>query len=63
LLFAGRWSRCPNQWSELRDGGPGALERCFSILFTNAAKYTSLGGRIEVSLARDDEGAVVHEAS
>jgi signal transduction histidine kinase len=35
------------------------LGQCFSNLFTNAAKYTNLGGRIDVSLARDDDGAVV----
>jgi CheY-like chemotaxis protein/two-component sensor histidine kinase len=39
---------------------PVRLGQCFSNLFTNAAKYTNLGGRIEVSVARDDEGAVVH---
>jgi two-component system, chemotaxis family, CheB/CheR fusion protein len=27
--------------------------------FTNAAKYTNLGGRIDVTLARNDDGAVV----
>jgi CheY-like chemotaxis protein len=35
------------------------LGQCFSNLFTNAAKYTNLGGRIDVSVARDDDGAVV----
>jgi signal transduction histidine kinase/ActR/RegA family two-component response regulator len=38
---------------------PVRLGQCFSNLFTNAAKYTNLGGRIDVSLARDDDGAVV----
>ena len=38
---------------------PVRLGQCFSNIFTNAAKYTNLGGRIDVSLARDDEGAVV----
>ena len=38
---------------------PVRLGQCFSNLFTNAAKYTKLGGRIDVSLARDDDGAVV----
>jgi hypothetical protein len=37
---------------------PVRLGQCFLNLFTNAAKYTKLGGRIEVSVARDDEGAV-----
>jgi len=35
------------------------LGQCFSNLFVNAAKYTNLGGRIEVSLERDHEGALV----
>ena len=38
---------------------PVRLGQCFSNLFANAAKYTKLGGRIDVSLERDDEGAVV----
>lgn len=38
---------------------PVRLGQCFSSLFTNAAKYTNLGGRIDVFLARDNEGAVV----
>jgi signal transduction histidine kinase/ActR/RegA family two-component response regulator len=38
---------------------PVRLGQCFSNLFINAAKYTNLGGRIEVSLERDPEGAVV----
>ena len=38
---------------------PARLEQCFSNLFSNAAKYTHVGGRIDVSLARDEEGAVV----
>ncbi len=39
---------------------PVRLGQCFANLLANAAKYTNLGGRIEVSLARDDEGAVIH---
>jgi signal transduction histidine kinase len=38
---------------------PVRLGQCFSNPFSNAAKYTNLGGRIEVSLARDEDGAVV----
>ena len=36
---------------------PVRLGQCFSNLFTNAARYTNLGGRIDVSLARDDGNA------
>lgn len=38
---------------------PVRLGQCFSNLFNNAAKYTNIGGRIDVSLARDDHGPVV----
>jgi signal transduction histidine kinase/CheY-like chemotaxis protein len=38
---------------------PVRLGQCFTNLFTNAAKYTNLAGRIDVSLAREDNGAVV----
>jgi CheY-like chemotaxis protein len=38
---------------------PVRLGQVFANLFSNAAKYTKLGGSIEVSLARDDEGALV----
>jgi len=38
---------------------PVRLGQCFANLFSNAAQYTNLGGRIDVSLARDDDGAVV----
>jgi two-component system, chemotaxis family, CheB/CheR fusion protein len=35
------------------------LGQCFSNLFGNAAKYTNLGDRIEVSLEQDHQSAVV----
>lgn len=38
---------------------PVRLGQCLSNLFTNAAKYTNLGGRIDVSLTREDDRAVV----
>lgn len=35
------------------------LGQCLGNLFANAAKYTNVGGRIEVTLERDGESAVV----
>ena len=41
------------------NGDQVRLGQCFGNLFTIAAKYTNLGGRIDVSLERDDGGAMV----
>ena len=41
------------------DADPGQLERCISNLVGNAAKFMPRGGRIEVTLARDDDTALL----
>ena len=38
---------------------PVRLEQCLSNLFVNAAKYTNLGGRIDVSVERTHDSAAV----
>lgn len=48
----------PQRWTR---GDAGELERAMINLVGNAVKYTPPGGRVEVSVRRDDAGAVVVE--
>jgi signal transduction histidine kinase len=60
LRFASTSSRYPKPAERIYVmADPVRLGQCFSNLFTNAAKYTNRGGRIDVSLVRDGDGAVV----